>query len=274
MLSVPSVEDAHQPSRRDRDQDAAHPPLLHALGDVRKWHVWTDRGRAGFHHRFDRGLRVGVERLSAQEAKDDASVVHHDAYIVARCPHALARVAQPGGDGACGGIAPGGVSGGGGVGQRTFQGEPACRPVRLACDIVEDLSEAQALEPPRGPGAKVSLMVGAVDDDGPVSVEAGGCLAAELLQRDVYRSLDVLFTVLPFREDFHELCALREEPLNVVSSDDGRHSKWPGKCGPGRRESQSPIIVAEPSTGGLRGSLTAAVCPLTLSGVKGAAAWI
>ena len=60
-------------------------------------------------------------------------------------------------------------------------------PIRLAGHIIKDLCEAQAFEPRRGPGAEVSLRVIAVDNDRLVLLEWCGCLAIELLQRDIDR---------------------------------------------------------------------------------------
>jgi hypothetical protein len=61
-------------------------------------------------------------------------------------------------------------------GRLAFPGEAAGEPVRLTGSVVIDLLKTERLEPPRGPGADVSLKIGAVDNHRPVSVETGGAL--------------------------------------------------------------------------------------------------
>src|SRR5205823_10468728 len=75
---------------------------------------------------------------------------------------------------------------------RAFERQAGRAPVGLAGGVVMCLTEADALEPPRGPWARVSLIVVAVDDHRPPALELSSRLAVEFLERDVDRTRQVL----------------------------------------------------------------------------------
>jgi hypothetical protein len=56
------------------------------------------------------------------------------------------------------------------TGLLSFAGQSVCDPVRLACGVAKDLSKTEALEPPRGPRAQVSLIIVTVNDNRIVAV--------------------------------------------------------------------------------------------------------
>src|SRR5262249_37215774 len=69
-------------------------------------------------------------------------------------------------------------------------------PVALAGGVAEDLGEAEALEPPRGSGAHVSLAVMTVGHNWARRRQPGGGLAVQLPERDVDGARQVLLRVL------------------------------------------------------------------------------
>jgi hypothetical protein len=78
---------------------------------------------------------------------------------------------------------------------RALRRKAVGQPIGFASDVVIDVPESEAFEPPRGPRAEVSLVVPAVDDDGPASVELGSGLSLQLLERDADRARQVLLLV-------------------------------------------------------------------------------
>ncbi len=92
-------------------------------------------------------------------------------------------------------------------------------PVGLAPDVVVDVRHAEALEPPRGPGAHVSERVPAVDDHRPPPVEPARLLRPQRLQRQVDRSGKVLLVVLVGGQDLGQLGADGEEALDLGPPD-------------------------------------------------------
>jgi len=70
-------------------------------------------------------------------------------------------------------------------------------PVHLSGRIAKDPVESQSMQPRRGPGAQVSLVVITVDDDPVISSESSG-RAVEEAKRDVDGARNVLLFVLGF----------------------------------------------------------------------------
>src|SRR5436190_20909624 len=98
---------------------------------------------------------------------------------------------------------------------RALERQSGGAPVSLAGDVVMNLCEADALEPPRGPWAHVSLVVVAVDDHRAPACELPGRLAVEFLEWDVDRSGHVFLFELGGRQHLDELRSRGDEPLDL-----------------------------------------------------------
>jgi hypothetical protein len=96
-----------------------------------------------------------------------------------------------------------GVDSSGVAGKLSFHGQAAGAPVRLAADVVIDVSETEAFEPQRGTRTNVSESVGAVDNDRQRPVERIRSLV-EFLDGQGLRALNVKLLVLGMRQDVHE----------------------------------------------------------------------
>jgi hypothetical protein len=102
----------------------------------------------------------------------------------------------------------------------TFEGEACREPVDLARGIVEDLVEAEAVEPPRGSRADVSGVVEAVHDDRTRAIQNLARLLFEVTQREVDRPGKVGVAVLVRRQDVDEPNARQlEHPLQFFALD-------------------------------------------------------
>src|SRR6266849_9703809 len=86
--------------------------------------------------------------------------------------------------------------------------EPICRPIRFARRVTEDLGKRQTDEPPRGPGAHVSLIVVAIHDYRPLSIKLSGALAVEVFEEDVDGSRKMLFLVFRLGKYLNHLRSL------------------------------------------------------------------
>src|SRR5262245_43403943 len=102
-----------------------------------------------------------------------------------------------------------------------------------------NFAEADALEPPRGSRAQVSLVVVAIDDHRPPALEPPRRLRIQGLQGDVDRAGKVLLLVLGLRQHLHELRALGEQALHLVPADRDRHHSPPAKTSPKTRRPAS-----------------------------------
>src|SRR5262249_46743399 len=91
---------------------------------------------------------------------------------------------------------------------------------------------ADALEPPRGSRAQVSLVVVAVDDHRPLALESPRRLRIQGFQGDVDRARKVLLLVFGLRKHLDELRALGEQPLHLVSGDGDWHRPSSVKTSP------------------------------------------
>src|SRR5207245_7571700 len=110
------------------------------------------------------------------------------------------------------------------VGTLAFGWQSGRLPVELPCLVLVDPLEPHALEPPRGSRTQISGAVPAVDDDRSASVELRACLGLDLSKWHVDGAGDVLLSVFLGRKDIHELCALRQQPLDLRPVDRLRHA--------------------------------------------------
>jgi len=168
---------------------------------------------------------VRIEGPPPEPAEDDASLGDDDARVPAGVADARADLAEIVGEEAGRNVTPCEVARGRPLGLRSLARQAVRSPVLLPRDVVVDLSEAQGLEPPRGPWAQVSLVVVAVDDDWSIAPQDASGLAAQLLKREVERTGDVLFRELGTRQDLDDLGALRQQPAHLVATDLPRHGE-------------------------------------------------
>src|SRR4029450_5063940 len=112
-----------------------------------------------------------------------------EAGVPAGGAHAGANIAQPLVEAAGGNVAAEVRGDPGLAAARALERHPGRAPAGLAGDVVISLGEADALEPPRGPWARVSLVVVAVDDHRSAALELPGRFAVEFLERDLDSTL-------------------------------------------------------------------------------------
>ena len=93
------------------------------------------------------------------------------------------------------------------------------QPVGLSSDVLEDLSESEALEPPRGPRVQVSPIVPARGHDGNRAMQPGYRCSIHLLQGKVDRPRQVLLRILSLREHIQDLSALRHQARDFLPVD-------------------------------------------------------
>src|SRR5262249_22967759 len=189
----------------------------HALDGAVELEARPYRVRARRHRLLDADVVFARECCPTEPAEHDLFLVDHEAGVPAGGAHARANLAEPlveatGRDVAVEMRADPGVAA-----ASAFERQSGRAPVGFAGDVVVNLSEAYALEPPRGSWAQVSLIVVAVDDHRPLAVELSGGLAVELFERDVDRSGQVFLFELGDRQHLDQLCARGEETLHVVS---------------------------------------------------------
>src|SRR5205823_5097918 len=89
--------------------------------------------------------------------------------------------------------------------------------------VVVDVPEPELLEPPRGPGAQVSLEVVAVDHDGLVAVEVTDRFGGQLLQGHARRPREMLPFVVVAGQDLQHLGALVNELADLLAEDRPGH---------------------------------------------------
>ena len=92
-------------------------------------------------------------------------------------------------------------------------------PVDLADRVVINGLKTELLEPPRGPGTRVSQRIPAVDDDRSGPVEDPGGLGVELLERQVHGPGEMLFRVLGRGQHLYQLGVSIEELPNLMTVD-------------------------------------------------------
>ncbi len=141
-LGVYPVQDTQQSSLGVRNQDAAHSPLSHALADLPKRGVRSDRRRALFHDGFDGGPRVSLEPLTSETAENDAMIISNDAHVLVRVLRFVPCVAETVGQAAGRDVPLSDISGARLPRRSAFGRKAAGSPVRLAGSIIEHLSEA------------------------------------------------------------------------------------------------------------------------------------
>lgn len=100
-------------------------------------------------------------------------------------------------------------------------------PIYLAGHVIEDLREAQAFEPRRGPGAEISLRVIAVDNDRLVLLERSRGLAVEPWQWDVDRPGQVYCFILLHRQDLNQPCPICQPMTYLITLDLHGHTAPP-----------------------------------------------
>jgi hypothetical protein len=98
-----------------------------------------------------------VQGFSAQQPEHNAIAVHNHTPVptgrldtLHNLTSTIIRVTH-------GDVAPDDLSHGGRTGTLPLAWQAMSQPIRLASNVIKDLGEAQAFEPPRGPGTEVSL---------------------------------------------------------------------------------------------------------------------
>jgi hypothetical protein len=183
----------------------------------------THGGGAGLHRLFGPGLGVGFQCRPSKPAEQNAGLRHDER-------EAVARLVDPLPDGSDGLVEAAGndvvscnLAGNRNAGLLSLARQAAGEPVLLAGDVVVYVPEAKRLEPARGSRTEVSYRVPAVDDHGPVAVQARDGLGVELLERHADRSSKMLLAVLVLGQDLEQVSAVRMQLLNLLCLNRSSH---------------------------------------------------
>ena len=122
------------------------------------------RARPRRHRLLDADVVLTCERCAVQKAEHNLFVGDDEARVPVSGTHARANSGEPLAQPAGGYVVTEVGADPGFAAARAFERESGRPPVGLSCDVVIYAGEADALEPPRGPWAQVSLVVVAVDD--------------------------------------------------------------------------------------------------------------
>src|SRR6266511_5285526 len=152
---VGSKQYSDQPAIGGGDGRARPVVLVHEPGHLLDPHVRTERAGTRPHHLLHGLVVPRFELLMAEQSQDDALLVHHNTHVPVGRPDPLADVADPLVQRAGRDVLAGDVAGARALRIPTLRRKPGRDPVQLPGLVVVDLSEPEALEPPRGPRAQV-----------------------------------------------------------------------------------------------------------------------
>jgi hypothetical protein len=207
-----AIRDEH-PVRAGLDQLVHH--LLHA--DVRP----ISRG-ARVHNLLDGRVRVGLERLAAEVAHYDSSLVHDHAEIICHVQLPDTLPDSAGCDVAMRDVADAQL-----VGELTFTRQAGAEPIDLARGVAIYLCVPEGFEPPRGSCAQVSIAPLAVCDDRTVLVgadEPSRRVGPQLAQGQANRAGQVLVLELLFGKNLHDRGSLRLQLPDAIALNVLRHA--------------------------------------------------
>ncbi len=152
------------------------------------------------------------------QADHDALVVDNDADVRTACADTVAHNSHALIDSARRNVAPNDIGDPRRVRLPALARQSRSKPVSPSRLVPVDPSKSECLEPRRGPGAHVSLIVVTVDDHGSPGVELSCRLAAKGLQRNVDRPGDMFGLVLYSGQHIDELRPVSEklsEPIPI-----------------------------------------------------------
>jgi hypothetical protein len=192
LLGRLSTEQAEQAPLGGRHRQRGQVLASHPLDRPVELEARPHRARAGAHRLLDADLVITCEGCAAEPAEDNLFIVDDEAGVPAVGAHAGANIAQLLVEAAGGNVAAEVRTDPGFAAARPFEREAGGAPIGLAGDVVMNLGEADALEPPRGSWARVSLVVVAVDDHRAPALELPSGLPVEFLEWDVDRTRQVL----------------------------------------------------------------------------------
>src|SRR5712691_1509352 len=201
--------------------------LLEVLGHLAHPQIWPEGHRTRLHHLLYQSRRIDARHLSVDDAQYDALRIEDNRHLPLVRSHSIPHVAHALIQPACRNVAHRDIRHTRNVCLLAFARQPGGEPVRLAGLIAIDIRESQTCEPRPGPCAHVSLVVVAVDDDGPTEVESLGGPAVEGFQRNVDRSGEVFGLVFFRSQDVNELSPLLKEVRYAVAVDNLRHDASP-----------------------------------------------
>jgi glucose 1-dehydrogenase len=220
---IPNPQQPDQDSVGGRNKGERCPRCLQVLRQLPGAHVRPKRDGVRPHDQLHAGVRSGISAPALDQAKDDTLIIHDDAYVRAALAQPIPH--RPDGfvDPARRNVPLGDVGHPGRAGLRAFAGKARCEPVGLPRLIPVDLPEPERLEPRRGPCAHVSLVVMAIDDDGPCRIEPAYRFVTERLQRAADRAGNVLGRVFLCRKHVDELRPRADHLSDPVPVDLLRH---------------------------------------------------
>jgi hypothetical protein len=220
FFEVFAPDHAEEPAHRVRDEGVAHlstPP--HVIKHLVGAHTRAKRCWPILHDILGQRFGSLIERIPPDPAEDYPLVVHDDTLVPPVGSHQLRDV----GDGC---VEPAGwnvgerqVSDYWEVGVLPFTRKTRRQPIGLSGDVMENVRESEALEPPRGSRAQVSLIVPTVGHDGSRPIQLGYRLPIQLLQRDVDRTRQVLLHKLSLREHLQDLGPLGPQASYFLAID-------------------------------------------------------
>src|SRR6266403_1517404 len=220
-------EKPDQDAIRGGDERMSDALLLEVLGRLAHPQIWPEGHRTRLHHLLYQSRRIDIRHLSVDDSQYDALCIEDNRKLPLARSHSILHVAHALIQPACRNVAPRDIRHTRNVCLLAFARQPGSEPVRLAGLIAIDIHESETCEPRRGPCAHVSLVVVAVDDEGPTRVESLGGFTVEGFQRNVDRSGEVFGLVFFRSQDVNELSPLLNEVLGAVPVDNSRHDSSP-----------------------------------------------
>ena len=104
-----------------------------------------------------------------------------------------------------------------------FCGKAQHRPRGPAADEVVHLGETQLIEPTRGTGAEVSMLIEAVDDERPRAIQTSDTVCRHSFQRRRHSTREMLLGEDRFGQHIDELSAALHQSLGTVNINSLRH---------------------------------------------------
>lgn len=221
-FEIVAADHTEQAALRIRDEGVAHLPAApHVFEHLVGADARSEGGGPLLHDVLGRCVRVVPELVHSDTAEDNPLVVHDHTLVPLARTDELLDVGNGRVRAACRNVPASEVADYGDVGMLPLTREARRQPVGLSGDVLVNVGEPEALEPPRGSRAQVSLIVPAVGHDGSPAVEPRCPLPVQFLQRDVDRTRQVLLRILSLGKHFQDLSALGHQapdlsPIDVL----------------------------------------------------------
>ena len=171
-FEIVAANHAKQASLWIRDEGIAHLPASpHVLEHLMDAHARSECRGPLLHHTLGRCLPVIPELVQSDPAEDHPLVVDHDTLVPPTRSDQALGVGDSRVDAGRRDVAADEIADYRNMGVLALTRKTRRQPVGLSSDVMVNLRETEALEPPRGSRAQVSLIVPAIGHDGSLAVQ-------------------------------------------------------------------------------------------------------